>query len=252
MAKPTWNILEGIHPGMEGELDCEVILIRHCESDSNWKLMHEGAKGCSKDAPLSKLGREQAKYVQEVIHKFKEGAHDGTEVRVSPCRRALETLGGPFPEHYIHKMLNERNYTEDFDTESGHTCRKETEAEFKERVGMFESNFSKLKGKTRHIIVGHSLFISEYINQVFGGHAAFTHLGNGSITIVHYTTAPDGTRRKEVQMIGSVDHIPPELRSGHHTALHYYTSTQPITEIISPPPLVGANTMMPPPSMNPK
>jgi broad specificity phosphatase PhoE len=218
MAAPPFDLSDAswgkVHPGMWGKLEHELVLIRHAESKSNRKLMTEERDhdDYTRDVDLTELGERQAARVHAIIDKLQPCC-----VYSSPLKRAYKTAGKP---NIVDASLRELNVDESFMTEQGLLASKETTECFKDRVGYHIERW-RARGKhkpVRSVVVSHSLFISEVLNQLYGGEGAFMHLGNASITVVHFT---DGDQ-VEIQMVGSVDHLPVDERSGHHTALHYH------------------------------
>lgn len=213
---PFWDDL---HPGMKGRILREIVLIRHCESESNQKLMDgDAAAEQVVDVGLTKRGVEQAKHVQAVIAKLQD---KNTQVWCSPQKRAADTC---VPKYLNMHDLRERNYKRDLVLANGTTSPKETKLEFQERVTKVLMTVLDLgKGRDRLVLVTHSLWIREFLRQLQGADEdrSRQHFGNGAITVVQITRDDDGTEHYEIQLVGSVMHLPPHLRTGHHHALYY-------------------------------
>lgn len=200
-------------PGMRGDPYREVILIRHGESTANVALMKGEKKEQVADVDLTKIGEEQAEYVHRVIAKL------DAPVWCSPQRRATMTA----PEDaLVDHNLRERNLKHDFSLHGGTISHKETPEEFRGRVDKYVQDFyQKEDVYQRTVLVTHSLWIQEFLRILLKGDD-FTnfHMGNGSITVVQFTEDNEKIRRAEIQMVGSVMHLPPDLRTGHHHWLY--------------------------------
>lgn len=208
-----------VHPGMRGAIIGEVILIRHCESQSNKSLTAEGDPGGDGNSALTELGLRQAAKVQKVICALLDVDPDNTEVWVSPLARARATVGDV--PHTVHPELHECNTTP-----SGERV-VEDPAAFSTRINVFGQRtlMPRLLGEVtaepfkrkRVVVVGHSIFIVELLKQLIGSKPeddSFFHLTNGSITTVCLTTAG-----VEVTMVGGVYHLDADERTGGHTSL---------------------------------
>lgn len=225
---PTWD---RTHPGMDGVLCLELILVRHAESGSNRKLMTtekvvgpEGRK--DPDSELTPRGEQQAELTRAFIGKLDKHY---TTFETSPLKRARATCGGD--GYTVQFNLREHNYRAEFDTGYGMSP-PESDAGFALRVQTEIRRWTAhmavddhVPAPKRVVVCTHSLFIAEVLKHVCGCSAnAMFHLGNASITVIHFTMCPRSYNHNvEIQMVGSVDHLPVELRTGHHTAL-YYTS----------------------------
>lgn len=200
-------------PGMRGDPFAEIVLVRHCESTANDALMKGNKAEQVADVELTEVGKQQAEHVRRVIEKL-----DGT-VYCSPQRRAVMTA----PEGTtIEHALRERNLKHDFALKSGGVSAKETPEEFRSRVDDYvQACYANTGVLERTIFVTHSLWIQEFLRILLkGDDFAHFHMGNGSITVVQFTEDEHKVRRAEIQMVGSVMHLPPDLRTGHHHWLY--------------------------------
>lgn len=209
-----------------GKSVTQLVLIRHAESEANNALMtgNDGKfHSVGGNSVLSELGRQQA----AVIHRFLKILHEQEDVQtrfeVSPLERTKETMGQAIRRHALEiPSLRERDRRPDGGKYP------EPVAEFKQRVAENLNRWQQSTDSDRIVVVGHSLFISEFISQSMGGNCsqAFLHLGNTAITVLQFQdgdTGPDhlGGRSSEIIAAGMVDHLPKNLRSGHHTAPYY-------------------------------
>ena len=191
----------GVHPGMNGEIVTEWVFVRHCESESNQRLM-AGGDVIESDVALTPLGQRQAEAVQAAIRPM---LGPDTVVYVSPLLRARQTIGD-IDAHVRSSLREFRRNDEGMRVE-------ETRSALDFRI---EATLAEIVRTKRIVVVGHSLWISACLSHMLGAtEEAMFHLGNGSITIVH-----DTTWGVEVQMVGGIQHLPPEIRTGHHTKLH--------------------------------
>jgi broad specificity phosphatase PhoE len=206
-ADPFWD---AIHPGMSGAKQHTAVFVRHGESESNKHLMDGSPRpGGDRDAPLTELGQTQATLTRALFTPT-------CYFESSPQKRAIDTIPGGVVLH----DLREYNRGAPFETKHG-TVPSETEGEFEERVRGVLDRLRAITDRRRTVIATHSLFISKAIQLLYESKApTFVHLGNASITVVDFTLAPDGTTMAEIQMIGGVHHLPPHLRTGHHTNLY--------------------------------
>lgn len=193
-----------VHPGMNGKIVTEWVFVRHCESESNKQLMGGGGV-IERDVALTPLGLRQAEAVQAAI---KPMLGPDTAVYVSPLRRARQTLGDDIECSMLYPLR-------EFCRDGTGVKVEETRPELRTRVIV---TIERLSGSAKRIIVvGHSLWIADCLGYMMGlaDQQVMFHLGNGSISIVH-----DTTWGVEVQMVGGIQHLPPEIRTGHHTKLH--------------------------------
>jgi broad specificity phosphatase PhoE len=225
-----WNLQDAywdkVHPGMKGRIYHEVVLFRHCESTRNADLMEGDVKSEQDvDAILTPRGEEQAKHVQFVVHGLKIPL-DTTSLVVSPQRRAIDTIGKHRKWALAIPDLRERNLKKTFRIEDGCCSEVETQKEFENRVAHYIDLWSKrgtVDKRHRTIVVTHSLWIREFMRALQKADHNFSrhHFGNGSVTVIQFTEDEDGTKHAEIQMTGSVMHLPDHLRTGHHHALYY-------------------------------
>lgn len=209
---------------MQGRWFREVVLVRHCESVANEKLMKGEPKKVEQDAdvPLTELGKVQATVVQKVIEKLMRTDFPSSLV----CSPALRTVMTAPPGTVTDLDLRERNVKHDYVFHTGETSVKETHEEFCSRVDKYLQLWAQKPEEApqeRHIVVTHSLWIQEFLRALFKGDHYFSmfHNGNGSITVVQFTEDENKVRRAEIQTVGSVYHLPPALRTGHHHELYY-------------------------------
>jgi broad specificity phosphatase PhoE len=223
---PYWNVRRH---GMKGKMKHEVVFIRHCESTGNEAgMLGDVFVDQDRDVALTSKGKEQAKYVKKVIRSLQP-----CEVLSSPLQRTMDTAGCTVQT--VRHVLREKNLkgTHRLNRFLESVSAKETEEEFQKRVARFVQECRAVavtaKSRTRTVAVTHSLWIQEFIRQVTGGGSGNYHNGNGSVTVAQFTENA-GEMHVELVMLGSVDHIPHELRSGHHHALYYYASSSVASE----------------------
>jgi broad specificity phosphatase PhoE len=196
---PMWD---DVHPGMTGWVKHRLTLVRHVESRSNRGLMARGVPVRNPNPGITALGGKQIAALRAL------GLSGVCES--SPLDRARHTAG------CYDGMIKVREDLREWERST------ETEPEFKSRVHALTDEW-RARGSTDHreetLVFTHSLFINEVLRTLCGG-GAFFHLGNASLTIIDFTVRY-GLPYVEVQMVGDVEHLAPELRSGHHTAQHY-------------------------------
>ena len=221
MVSINHGVWDGTPPGLNGEIEYEVILVRHAESESNCKLMSGEGAGTDVNSSLTKLGEEQAAVVSRLIKRLYDADPTHTIVRTSPLDRAIRTAGFL---GVVDPLLRERNTTRLGTKLEELSCcfRKRVETVLREIESEAKAFRAEEPGcRLRFILVTHSLFISECIAQMTescGG--GFVHLTNGS-----FTTALKTTFGWELTMIGGVYHLAPRQRTGGHTTLQWEKPT---------------------------
>lgn len=214
ISDPFWD---KIHPGMKGKVYHEVLLFRHAESGANEALMRGDAVSDQvSESDLTERGEAQAVIIKSLIDKLCEKGE--CVVLTSPQLRAVKTA----PEYAVRIIdLRERNHKHIFEMSNGMTSLKETAQQFTARVQSFVTMHRKYRHqRKRTILVTHSLWIREYMRLVQEASTVSQHhFGNASITVVQFTMDESGKEHAEFPMVGSVMHLPKELRTGHHHAL---------------------------------
>lgn len=204
--------------GMKGKVVRRLVLVRHCESESNVGLTTQGdASVGGDDPPLSKRGEIQSHYVQAFLKK----ASEQTCFEVSPMQRAIQTVGDAV-KYSVVLSVHERNTKKNRTLKDGTVIKRETNEQYEKRV---RENVMRWRMDaalpSTVVVVGHSIFIQSVL-QVLAG-APLTapsvfHLGNGCVSIVDFTVTDESVKMAELQVVGGVEHLPSHLRSGQHTA----------------------------------
>lgn len=216
-------------PGMLGQrVTHRLVLVRHGESETNAALTSKGEAEIRANPPLTLAGQRQARDVAAYLRQF---GNPYTAIELSPLTRAHQTawptlcwaglrtalMRAELAERWSHDtttLSTPSLPTEDPALTAPTWVRKsETGDQFRARVDRLVERLRRtgtVDDRAHTLMFTHSLLIDRLLNA--GNPSTYTHLSNGSITVVDLT---DGGGM-HVHLVNHTAHL--SEPTGHHTA----------------------------------